>query len=45
VGTKVLNPLTACVKVIDYCDPFSAGTLTCAKTFVTVLRAFATVSE
>jgi hypothetical protein len=37
---NVLDPLRACVKVGDCCDPFSAGTLTRAKTLVTVLRAF-----
>jgi hypothetical protein len=40
VGTKVLDPLRACVKVLDYCDLFSAGILICAKTLVMVLRAF-----
>jgi hypothetical protein len=37
---KVLDPLKACVKVADYCDPFSAGALTCVKMLVTVLRVF-----
>jgi hypothetical protein len=40
VGTKVLDPLRACVKVADCCDPFSTGTLTYIKTLVMVLRAF-----
>jgi hypothetical protein len=40
VGTKVLNPLRACVKVANCCDPFFVGTLTCVKTLVTMLRAF-----
>jgi hypothetical protein len=31
VGTHVLDPLRACVKVADYYDPSSAGTLTCVK--------------
>jgi hypothetical protein len=29
VGTKVLDPQRACVKVADYCNPSSEGTLTC----------------
>jgi hypothetical protein len=40
VGTKVLDPLRACVKVADCCNPSSTGTLTCVKsleTFVSVL--------
>jgi hypothetical protein len=28
VGVKVLDPLRACVKVADCCDPPFAGTLT-----------------
>jgi hypothetical protein len=32
--------LIACVKVVDCCDPSSAGTLTCVKMLVMVLRAF-----
>jgi hypothetical protein len=42
----VLDPLRACVKVADYCDPSSAGTLTCIKSLETCIEsAFATVSE
>jgi hypothetical protein len=40
VGTKVQDSLRACVDVVDYCDPFSTGTLTCAKTLVIVLGVF-----
>jgi hypothetical protein len=40
VGTEVLDPLRACVMIPDCCDPPSAGTLTRAKSLVTVLRAF-----
>jgi hypothetical protein len=40
VGTKVLDPLRACVKFVECCDPYSTGTLTCVKMLVTVLRAF-----
>jgi hypothetical protein len=40
MGTKVLDPLRVYVEVGDYCDTSSAGTLTCVKTLVTVLRAF-----
>jgi hypothetical protein len=40
VGTKVLDPLRACVKVADCCDPSSVDTLTCVKMLVTVLRVF-----
>jgi hypothetical protein len=44
VGTKVLKPLRACVKVADCCDPSSAGTLTYVKTIETCVEsAFATV--
>jgi hypothetical protein len=31
VGTKLLDPLRPCVKVVDCCDPSSAGILTCVK--------------
>jgi hypothetical protein len=34
VGTKVLDPLRACVKVADCCDSSSTGTLTCVKSIV-----------
>jgi hypothetical protein len=37
---KVLDPLRACVKVADCCDPSSVGILTCVKTLETMLRAF-----
>jgi hypothetical protein len=40
------GPLRACVKVADYCDPSSAGTLTCVKSLeMCVESAFATVSK
>jgi hypothetical protein len=43
---KVLDPLRACVKVVDCCDPSSAGTLTYVKSLETCVKsAFATVSE
>jgi hypothetical protein len=43
---KVLDPLRACVKVVVYCDPSSAGTLTCIKLLETFCEsAFATLSE
>jgi hypothetical protein len=35
---KVLYPLRACVKVADYCDLFSAGTLTSVKTLETFVE-------
>jgi hypothetical protein len=38
VGTKVLDPLRACVKVADCCDPSSAGILTCVKSIVTSIE-------
>jgi hypothetical protein len=38
VGTKVLDPLRACVKVADYCDLSSAGTLTCIKPLVAMFE-------
>jgi hypothetical protein len=31
VGIKVLYPFRAYVKVVDCCDPSSAGTLTCVE--------------
>jgi hypothetical protein len=41
---KVLDPLRACVKVADCCDPSSIGTLTCVKMIETCVEsAFATV--
>jgi hypothetical protein len=46
VGTKLVDPLRACVKVADCCDPPSTGTLTCVKSIETCVEtAFATVSE
>jgi hypothetical protein len=46
VGTKVLDPLRVCVKVTDYYDPSSAGTLTCVKSLETFCESnYATVSE
>jgi hypothetical protein len=46
VGTKVLDPLRACVKVADCCDTSSVGTLTCVKSLVTCIKsAFGTISE
>jgi hypothetical protein len=40
------DPLRACVKVADYCNAFSAGTITCVKSLETrVESVFATVSE
>jgi hypothetical protein len=38
-GHESAGPLRACVKVADYCDPPSAGTLTCIKSLEAVLRA------
>jgi hypothetical protein len=38
-GHESAGPLRACVKVADYCDPSSAGTLTCIKSLEAVLRA------
>jgi hypothetical protein len=35
VGTQVLDPLRACMKVADYCNPSSTGTLTCVKSLET----------
>jgi hypothetical protein len=44
LGTQVPNPLRACVKVADYCDPSSAGSLTCVKMIETCVEStFATV--
>jgi hypothetical protein len=44
VDTKVLDPLRACAKVADCCDPSSAGILTCVKMIETsVESAFPTV--
>jgi hypothetical protein len=46
VGTKVLEPLRTCVKVVDYYDPSSAGTLTCVKSLETCVEiTFATVPK
>jgi hypothetical protein len=46
VGTKVLDPLRACVKVADCCNPSSVVILTCVKSIETCVEsAFATVSE
>jgi hypothetical protein len=45
-GQKSADPLKACVKVADYCDPSSTGTLTCLKSLVMCVESvFATVSE
>jgi hypothetical protein len=38
VGTKVLDPLREYVKVADYCDSSSAGTLTCVKPLATMFE-------
>jgi hypothetical protein len=44
LGTQVLDPLRAYVKVADCCDSSSAGTLTCFKIIETCVEsAFATV--
>jgi hypothetical protein len=44
LGMQMLDPLRASVKVADYCDPSSVGTLTCFKTVETCVdSAFATV--
>jgi hypothetical protein len=41
---QVLDPLRVCVKVADYYDPSSVGTLTCVKTIeMCVEGAFATI--
>jgi hypothetical protein len=43
---EVLDPLRAYVKVADYCNPSSAGTITCVKSLVTCVESiFAIVSE
>jgi hypothetical protein len=43
---KLLEPLRACVKVVDYYDPSSAGTLTCVKLLETCVEStFATVPK
>jgi hypothetical protein len=39
VATKVLDPLRACVKVADHCDPSSVGTLTCIKSLEMLVSA------
>jgi hypothetical protein len=38
VGTKVLDPLRTCVKIVDCCDPSSTNTLTCVKTLETCVE-------
>jgi hypothetical protein len=44
LGTQVPDPLKACVKVAECCDPSSTSTLTCVKTIETCVEsAFATV--
>jgi hypothetical protein len=44
VGTQVLDPLRACVKIADYCDPSSPDRLTYVKTIeIFVENAFAIV--
>jgi hypothetical protein len=44
LGTQVLDPLRACVKVADCYDPSSAGTITCVKVIETCVKTtFATV--
>jgi hypothetical protein len=40
VGTKVLDPLRAGVKVANYCHPSFVGTPSCVKTLVMMLRPF-----
>jgi hypothetical protein len=46
VGTQVLDPQRAYVKVADCWDTSSAGTLICTKSLVTYVESiFATVSE
>jgi hypothetical protein len=45
-GHASAGPLRACVKVANYCDPSSAGTLPCVKSLVTCVESvFATVYE
>jgi hypothetical protein len=44
LGTQVMDPLSACVKVADCCDPSSTGTLTYVKMIETCVESiFATV--
>jgi hypothetical protein len=44
LGTQVLDPLRACVKVVDCCDPSCIGTLTYIKMIETCVEStFATV--
>jgi hypothetical protein len=38
-GHASAGPLRACVKVTDYCDPSSAGTLTCVESLETFVSA------
>jgi hypothetical protein len=46
MGTNVLDPLRACLKVTDGGDPSSAGTLTCVKIIeIFIESAFVIVSE
>jgi hypothetical protein len=40
VGTKVLDKLRASVKVADYCDTSSVGTITCVKSLETFVSVF-----
>jgi hypothetical protein len=37
-GHESAGPLRACVKVDEYCDLFSKGTLTCVKTIETCVE-------
>jgi hypothetical protein len=37
---KVLDPLRTCLKVADYCDLSSTGTLTCVKLLEMFVSAF-----
>jgi hypothetical protein len=39
-GYESAGPLRACVKVADYYDPFSTGTLTHVKSLEAFVRAF-----
>jgi hypothetical protein len=39
-GFESVDPLRACVRVADYCDPLSTCTLTCVKSLETFVRAF-----
>jgi hypothetical protein len=46
IGHASVGPLRACVKVADYCDSSSIGTLTCVKSLETFVEStFTTVSE